>query len=79
MILVETEYMKIELIPLEGKGEDWMMGEFTFKGEALQVTIKKGLIGDSEMLNRVSSQYFAFTTEKPTILFSLAEPTRVQP
>lgn len=64
-IVVETDYMKVEVIPF---------GDEEIKGEYLKVTIIRGAIGNTQLLSMVSKDYFGLVTEKPTLVFSLAEP-----
>lgn len=69
-VVVETDFMTVEILPFEFE----MAGEGKYTGEALQVTLKSGMIGDAEVLNVLSTRYLRLVTEAPTIVFSLAKP-----
>lgn len=76
MIIVETEFMKVEILPVEADGEDVIYGETHWSGEHLRVTVKRGLLGDTRLLNYASSEYMGLSVEKPTTVFTLLEPHR---
>ena len=76
MIVLETEYMKVEIVPIDQRGEDPIYGEINWKGEFLRVTVKTGILSSNSLIDKTSEEYIKLLSETPTILFSLIEPIR---
>lgn len=76
MVIVETEFMKVEILPVDVNGEDPVYGDVRWVGEHLRVTVKCGVIGDTRLLNMASREYVGLAIEEPTTVFTLLEPKR---
>lgn len=72
-MVIETDFMRIEIIPFERNGVDYD-GFSDWQGEELRVTIKDGMIGDTQLLNMEAIGHFELVTGRPTRVFTLAKP-----
>lgn len=75
-LVLEDEFIKVELVPVEEPGNDVLYGKVVWRGTMLRATLKRGLITDTQALRVGGKEYLDLVTEKPTILFGAAEPKR---